>query len=121
MDLMQVIPAIRGLVVEEGFKCEYENKDYAIVIASLGEGPERKHYEFNVDSEKRNNSEERVLLFVGAMSRVWNEEDEKENPVKEICRVDIHDPDSLDKVREILRKIRDNPEEDMTKTSNDSK
>tara|TARA_R100001244_G_scaffold25113_4_gene25652 strand:- start:99593 stop:99955 length:363 start_codon:yes stop_codon:yes gene_type:complete len=106
MDLMQVVPAIRGLVEEEGFKCEYENKDYAIIIASLGD----KHFEFNVDTEKRNNAEERVLLFVGAMNRQWNEEDEQENPVKEICRVDIHDPDSLDKVRVLLQGIRDEPE-----------
>lgn len=106
LDLMQVVPAIRGLAEEEGFKFEYENKDYAIVICSLGED----WFEFNIDTEKRSNTEERILLFLGKMDRNWNEEDDNENPVKEICRVDIHDSDSLDKVREILSKIRNESE-----------
>ena len=117
MDLMQIVPAIKGLVVEEGFKFEYDHKDYSIVIFSLN----ADWYEINIDIEKRNNNEQRVLLYLGKMERTWNEEDEEENKVKEVCRVDIHDSDSLAKVREILARIakgetpiKDDPAETVT-------
>ena len=104
IDLMQFVPAIKGLLEEEGFVFKYEHKEYPIIIFSLESTG--TWYEFDIDIEKRNNNEEQILLFLGKMERAWNEQDDEENKLEEICRVNIYDPDSLDEVRKVLTKIR---------------